>query len=104
MRTNSALIIAAGFVASIAPLVMGACGSKPTEEDCIKFADNYVKQMSAGQQEGPAADITRQVGEGMRPDLLKDCNEHGNKVEVDCAIKATTMKELQQCALDAKAR
>lgn len=101
MRQNSALIIAAGFVVSFAA---GACGSKPTEEDCIKFADNYVKQMSAGQQEGPVADISRQVGEGMRPDLLKDCNENGNKAEVDCAIKATNMKELQQCALDAKAR
>lgn len=100
MRTNSALIIA-GFVVSFA---VGACGGKPSEEDCIKFADNYLKQMSAGAQEGPAADITRQVGEGMRPDLLKDCNERGDKAEVDCAIKATTMKELQQCANNAKPR
>ena len=101
MRTNSALIIAAGFVVSFA---VGACGGKPSEEDCIKFADNYVKQMSAGAQEGPAADITRQVAEGMRPDLLKACNEEGNKAEVDCAIKATSMKELQQCAINAKPR
>ena len=96
MRNNSALIIAAGFIVSLAA---GACSGKPSADDCNKLADNYVKQMTAG-QEGPAADITRQVAEGMRPDLLKDCNERGNKAEVDCAIKATTMEELQKCGRD----
>lgn len=99
MRNNSALIIAAGLLVTLAA---GACGGRPSEDDCKKLADNYVDQMSRG-QEGPAADITRQVAEGMRPDLLKDCMERGTKAEVDCAIKATTMEELQKCA-DTKAR
>jgi len=93
MRNTAALIIASGLVLSLA----AACGGKPSEDDCKKFADNFVKQMSAGQQ-GEAGDITRQVAEGMRPDLLKDCNESGKKDEVDCAIKATTMDEIQKCA------
>ncbi len=99
MRNNAALIIVSGFVVSLAA---GACGGKPTEDDCKKFADNFVHQMSAGQQ-GEAGDITRQVAEGMRPDLLKDCNERGKKSEIDCAIKATTMEEIQKCG-DTKAR
>lgn len=92
MRNIAALIIS-GFVVSFA---VAACGGKPTEDDCKQFVDNFVAQMSAGQQ-GEAGDITRQVAEGMRPDLLKDCNEHGNKAEVDCAIKATSMEEIQKC-------
>jgi len=99
MRSTTILFIASGFVAALA---VGACGGKPTEDDCKKFVDNFVQQMSAGQQ-GEAGDITRQVAEGMRPDLLKDCNERGNKAEIDCAIKATTMEEIQKCG-DTKAR
>lgn len=99
MRTHTALTIAAGLLVTLAA---SACGGKPSEDDCKKLADNYVNQMSRG-QEGPAADITRQVAEGMRPDLIKDCMERGTRAEVDCAIKATTMEELQKCA-DTKAR
>lgn len=92
--TTAALIIASGFVVSLAA---GACTGKPSEEDCKKFADNFVQQMSAGQQ-GEAGDITRQVAEGMRPDLLEDCNKKGVKDEIDCAIQATTMEEIQKCS------
>lgn len=99
MRNTPALILASGFVVSLAA---GACGGKPSEDECKKFAENFVQQMSAGQQ-GEAGDITRQVAEGMRPDLLKDCNERGNKAEIDCAIKATNMEEIQKCS-DARTR
>jgi small lipoprotein (TIGR04454 family) len=101
MRNTSArtALIIAGFIVSLAA---GACGDKPSEADCNKLAENYVKQMSAG-QEGPAADITREVAEGMRLDLIKLCMERGKQSEVDCAIKAATMEELQKCG-DASTR
>lgn len=89
-----ATLIATSFVASLA---MGACSNKPSEDTCNKFADHFTDLMIKA-DEGPAAEITKQVAEGMKPDLVKNCIEKGTKTEIDCALKATTMDELEKCS------
>ena len=69
---------------------------RPSEEECKKFVDNFVRLMSEG-QEGPAAEITKQVAEGLRPGLFKDCTERGVRAEIVCAIAAKSMDALQKC-------
>jgi small lipoprotein (TIGR04454 family) len=93
MRNSHVMFIAASFAASLA---VGACGGKPSEDDCKKFADHFSTLMTKG-QEGPAAEITKQVAEGMKSDLFKECVEKGTKAEIDCALKATSMEELEKC-------
>lgn len=94
MRKTHVTFIAASFAASLA---MGACGNKPSEEQCKKFADHFSELMTKG-QEGPAAELTKQVAEGMKDTLVKDCIEKGTKSEVECTLKATTMEELEKCS------
>jgi small lipoprotein (TIGR04454 family) len=93
MRKSYALFIAAGFAAS---LTIGACGGKPSEDDCKKFADHFSALMTKG-QEGPAAEITKSVADGMKPELIKECVEKGTKAEIDCALKAQSMEDLEKC-------
>ncbi len=68
----------------------------PSREECIKFADHFADLMSLG-QEGPAAEITRDVAGKMKPDLLKDCMERGARSEIDCALAAKSMDEVEKC-------
>lgn len=93
MRKSYAMFIAAGFTVSLA---VGACSGKPSEDDCKKFADHFATLMVKG-QEGPAAEITKQVAEGMKEQLVKDCNATGTKAEVDCVLKTTSMEEVEKC-------
>ena len=93
MRKSYAMIIAAGFTVSLA---VGACSGKPSEDDCKKFADHFATLMTKG-QEGPAAEITKQVADGMKGDLVKECVEKGTKAEIDCALKAASMEDLEKC-------
>ncbi len=93
MRQSHARIIAASFVASLA---VGACGGKPSEEECKKFVDHFADLMTRG-QEGQAAELTKQVAEGMKAELVQKCLEIGTKAEIECAVKATTMEELEKC-------
>ncbi len=70
--------------------------NKPSESDCKKFADHFSNLMTKD-QEGPAADITRQVADGMKPDLIKECVEKGTGAEIKCALAANTMEALERC-------
>ena len=92
MRKSYAMFIAAGFTVSLA---VGACGGKPSEDDCKKFADHFATLMTKG-QEGPAAEITKQVADGMKGDLVKECVDKGTKAEIDCALKAASMEDLEK--------
>ena len=93
MRKSYAMFIAAGFTVSLA---VGACGGKPSEDDCKKFADHFATLMTKG-QEGPAAEITKQVADGMKGELIKECVDKGTKAEIDCALKAASMEDFEKC-------
>jgi len=93
MRKSHVMFIAASFAASLA---VGACGGKPSEDDCTKFADHFSTLMTKG-QEGPAAEITKQVADGMKGDLFKECVDKGTKADIDCALKAASMEDLEKC-------
>lgn len=104
MRTRPLSFTVAGLVAGlVATLAAGACGGKASEDDCKKFTDNFVSLMTRGQQ-ADVADITNQVAEGMRVELLKFCNENGTKEEVACGIAAQSMEEFEKCAEDPRAK
>jgi hypothetical protein len=47
---------------------------------------------------GDQADAVASVLEEVRTDVLTACHEQGTKAEIDCAMKATTMAELSECA------
>lgn len=88
-----AMFIAAGFTVSLA---VGACSGKPSKDDCEKFAEHFATLMTKG-QEGPNAEITKQVADGMKGELVKKCVEEGTKAEVDCVLKTTSMEEVEKC-------
>jgi len=71
-------------------------GGKPSEDDCSRFARHFADLMTKG-QEGPAAEITRQVADGMKGDLVKECVEKGTASEIACALAADSMEELEKC-------
>lgn len=70
---------------------------RPGHEVCTKFADHFVELMVAG-QEGPSVEIARQVAIDMKPDLIKECTERGTASEVECALAAKSLAELEKCA------
>lgn len=74
----------------------GPTSTKPSPEDCRKFAEHFSALMVEG-QEGPAADITRQVADGIKADLIKECVEKGTAKEIACALAADSMATLQKC-------
>lgn len=89
---KSPLFIAA-FTVSLAA---GACAGKASEEDCKKFSEHFAALMVQG-QEGPAAEITKQVADGMKEQNYQECVEKGTKKETDCILKATTMEDAIKC-------
>lgn len=91
MRSCHALILVAGFLAAA---TVGACGGKPSAEDCKKFADHYVAKLS--EDGGADPEATMKVAEGMRPKLVADC-EKSDKASIDCILKAKTMAEIEKC-------
>jgi hypothetical protein len=90
MRHCHALFLAAGFLAAV---IVGACGGKPTAEDCKKFADHYVALMS---KEDPDPDATKSVADGMKPKLIADCERY-DKATIECSLRAQTMEEVDKC-------
>ncbi len=100
MRKTYASLIVAGFAVSLS---LGACGGKPSEEDCIKFADKVVELTLQG-QEGPAADSVKSMVETMKPEIVKECKVTGTKAELDCAAKATSLADLEKCDGSKKAK
>ncbi|MEZ4450688.1 MAG: hypothetical protein R3B09_14495 [Nannocystaceae bacterium] len=93
MRKTYASLIVAGFAAS---LTLGACGGKPSEDDCKKFADKVVELTVKG-QEGAAAEMAKGMIEAMKPEMIKECQEKGQKSEIDCALKAESLEDLEKC-------
>ncbi|MBK8260521.1 MAG: TIGR04454 family lipoprotein [Nannocystis sp.] len=93
MRKFYASLILTGFVAS---LTLGACGGKPSEDDCKKFADKVIELTSKG-QDAAAAELAKGMLEGMKPEMIKECVEKGTKAEVECVLKADTMEALEKC-------
>ncbi len=93
MRKTYASLIVAGFAVSLS---LGACGGKPSEEDCNKFADKVVELTVKG-QEGAAADMAKSMIEAMKPEMVKECKEKGTKAEIDCALKAESLEDLEGC-------
>lgn len=70
--------------------------ARPSEDDCKRFADHFAALMTLG-QEGPAAEITRQVADGMKGDLIKECVDKGTPAEIACALAAESMAALEKC-------
>lgn len=89
MRHRHAILLAVG-------LVVGACGGKPTGEDCKKFADHYIALMSA---DGFDPEGTRTIADGMKPKLIADC-EKAERASIECSLKAKTMEEVRLCESD----
>lgn len=90
MRHHLLLVHLAIFVVTAA---LGACGGKPTAEDCRKFADLYVKYMTQGDSNPEA---TKAVADGMKPKIIAEC-ETSTKAAIDCSLKAQTMEEIEAC-------
>lgn len=93
MRPCHALFLAAGFLLAA---TVGACGGKPTPEDCKKFADHYVTLMSA---DGFDAEGTKAIADGMKPKLIADC-EKVSRASIECSLQAKTMDEIAKCEAD----
>lgn len=85
--------LAAGFLLAA---VVGACGGKPTADDCKKFADHYVATMS---KEDADPEGTKTVADGMKPKLIADC-EKSDKANIDCILRANSMQEIDKCESD----
>ena len=69
---------------------------RPSASDCKKFSAHFTSLMVRG-QEGPAAEITKQVADGMKGDLIKECVEKGTAAEIACALAADSMEVLEKC-------
>ena len=93
MRKMYASLIVSGFAAA---LTLGACGGKPSEDDCKKFADKVV-ELTAKSQDGAAAELAKSMLEAMKPEMIKECQEKSTKAEIDCALKADSMEALEKC-------
>ena len=95
MRTLHAPLIA-GLVTSFA---LGACGGKPSEADCTKFADRVV-ELASKTLEPAAAEVAKGMLNDTKPEMIKECIERGTKAEIDCALAAESMEALDKCSGD----
>lgn len=86
MRKMYASLIVSGFAAA---LTLGACGGKPSEDDCKKFADKVV-ELTAKSQDGAAAELAKSMLEAMKPEMIKECQEKGTKAEESTAPSRPT--------------
>jgi hypothetical protein len=85
------LLVPLAILAATASL--GACGGKPTAEDCKKFADRYVVLMTQGDSNPEA---TKTVADGMKPKIIAEC-ETSTRAAIICSHTAQTMEEIEAC-------
>lgn len=69
---------------------------RPSERDCVAFADKVVELTVKGQQ-GAAAEMARGMIEAMKPEMIKDCRERGRSSEIACALRASSLEDLELC-------
>lgn len=103
---NSANTIVATLCTSFVLAFAVGCGGSPTEADCKKFTDKIIEfsisdaQKEAGDSDEVAEQIAKDVRAKLEPDakkLQKECVETATKAEIDCALKSTSMAELEKC-------
>lgn len=71
-------------------------GSGPSERDCTAFADKVVELTVKG-QEGAAAEMAKGMIEAMKPEMIKECQEKGQPSEIACALRASSLDDLERC-------
>ena len=85
---------------------IAGCGGSPSEADCKKFTEKIVEfsiedaKKQGGDSDEVAAKIAEDVRAKLEPDmkkLQKECVETATKAEIECALKATSMAELEKC-------
>lgn len=71
------------------------CGGKPTQDECQKFADHFVKLMLEGMSD-ESGESANPLGEEVKNELVDSCVKEGTKKEVDCVLAASTMEEVEK--------
>ena len=71
-------------------------GDKLDKDTCTKFFEKFEKLTMA--DAGEHAEHVKEVLEEVRDDVITGCMDHGAKGEMDCAEKAKTLHELEECA------
>lgn len=75
--------------------LLACANSRTGEAECKSFASHFIEL--AGQASEDAA-LSQQVAREMEADLLQKCLTEGTPAEIECALKARTLKEFQACA------
>ncbi len=70
--------------------------NKPSPTECRAFAEKVVELTVLG-QDGAAADSARTMVESMKPEIIQECISTGTRAEVDCALRASTLKDFARC-------
>lgn len=65
-------------------------------DQCDAFADKVVELTVQG-EEGASAEMARSMIEAMRPEMVKECREKGSPAEIECALRAQSLDELERC-------
>lgn len=79
-------LLALGSIAS-------ACAKKPSEADCEKFADHFVKLLEES-REKPDARI-RKLAQNQRQDLVDSCVQDGTQEKVQCVLGQSSLDDVE---------
>lgn len=79
---------------SLGSLLFG--GGKPSRARCEAFADKVIN-LTAQSQDDDAAELARSMLQAMKPEMIQECMDKGTESELDCALRASTMEDLERC-------
>ncbi len=79
---------------SLGSLLFG--GGKPSRARCEAFADKVIN-LTAQSQDDDAAELARSMLQAMKPEMIQECMDKGTESEPDCALRASTMEDLERC-------
>jgi hypothetical protein len=74
-------------------------GCTASEADCDKFGEKFVElSITEGKAQGLPEELMKTAAEGQKAEVVKTCKaEPPLKSEIDCALKAATLAELEKC-------
>jgi hypothetical protein len=92
-------------VSVLLALVLAACGSAPSEQDCARLLDHVIElEMAAG---GAAATTPearaeleaqkKKVGVVVGKDFMRTCTDELPRSQVSCGLAATSLEDLARC-------
>jgi len=89
------------IIASLLTLSLTACGKKLDKDQCQKLVDHAV-DLAIKQQGGDSipADVLKQAKAAAASQLgpmLEQCQKELTQGQYDCAMKATSMADIEKC-------